>query len=865
MTQERLFAVPHTHYDAVVFKTRAEYLEMGLPIILEALQCLQANPSYRFVLDQVCYIRPFLERYPEEEGTFRSLLAQGRLQITCGMDTMADVNIPSGESFVRQVLYGKGYCRDRLGVEVTAGWALDTFGHHPQMPQLLRKAGFDCYYFARGVPKAMNYEFIWQGIDGSQILALWLPYSYGFLYGSPQNLAEFSEFVRARYAQIKPLASTSVLLGLSGVDLGVPEPHLATLAAEFNRQSSAPFEIVVASPDEYLAALRAELAAGPELAVIGNDLNPIFQGCYSSRIEVKQTNRELERLLTTVEKLDALAAWLGLPIDGASLMRAWEPVLFNQFHDCICGVQVDKVFDDTMKSYAFSKRLGTELLEERLQSITDRVDTRGEGIALLVYNTLSWERTDVVEVEVAFTQTGVLELGLQDAAGQPLPVQGVEAERHAAGGLKRARVIFVARGVPALGYAVYHLIPNGAATLSSSIAAGSSEHSAFSVADSQQMSKDHGFIANEYLRAEFDLWTGALVSLRTKPQDWEALRGGAGNVIARERDGGDFWQLKGALKGGMATAGDQRQPPPQPGQAELSCDQVGDGAVHRGSVMADFRISHPFGSGWVVLRAQVYAGIRRMDLRTEILNNDEWVRYRALFPTTIVGGKIVHEIPFGAIERPNQELPAQNWIDYSDGRHGLALLNRGLPGNNVDEGVMMLSLCRAAQLVAYAFAGGYEPGVSSASGQEKGKRLIFDYALLPHEGSWQEAQAYRAGLEFNNPLLVCKSAPHAGSLPSRWELLSVKPGNVVVSATKASADGQTIVRVYEAEGRPVLGAEIRLAPGLQDAEETDLLEQAQHQLTPEQGVLRFDLGAFEIKTFKLRLAPCGATGVAGSA
>ena len=150
--QDRLFIIPHTHYDAVVFKTRSEYLEMGLPIILHALRCLQADSRYRFVLDQVCYIRPFLERYPEEEAAFREMVAQGRLQIACGMDTMADVNIPSGESFVRQVLYGKGYCRDKLGLEVTTGWALDTFGHHPQMPQLLRKAGFDCYYFFRGVP-----------------------------------------------------------------------------------------------------------------------------------------------------------------------------------------------------------------------------------------------------------------------------------------------------------------------------------------------------------------------------------------------------------------------------------------------------------------------------------------------------------------------------------------------------------------------------------------------------------------------------------------------------------------------------------------------------------------------------------------
>jgi alpha-mannosidase len=282
--------------------------------------------------------------------------------------------------------------------------------------------------------------------------------------------------------------------------------------------------------------------------------------------------------------------------------------------------------------------------------------------------------------------------------------------------------------------------------------------------------------------------------------------------------------------------------------------------VSRGPVVSEFRVEHPFGSkGRFSTTVRLYAGLRRIDLGTRILNNDPFVRYRVLFPTSIPKGQGVHEIPFGAIRRPaGIEFPAQNWMDYSDGEYGLTLINRGLPGNNVDEGVMMLSLLRTAQLVAYAFAGGYEPGVSSASGQEVGKRLSFDYALLPHQGTWREARAYRAGLEFNNPLIVRKAAPHPGALPGRWGLLEVSPDNVVLSAVKPGEDGSTVVRVYEAEGRPVRGAELRLKTGLVMAEETDLLENAQKKLDVEGGAaLRFALGPFEIKTFKLRLAGPG--------
>jgi len=856
--KDRLYFIPHTHYDAAVFKTRAEYLEMGLPLIVYALQCLRDDLRYRFVLDQVCYIKPFLERYPEQEAVFREFVAQGRLQIVCGMDSMADVNIPSGESFIRQVLYGKGYCQDKLGLDVTTGWALDTFGHHPQMPQLLRQAGFDCYYFFRGAPSVDTpSEFMWEGIDGSQVLAFWLPYSYGYLFGSPKNLPEFAQFMRQRYASLKPFAATRNVLGLSGIDLGEPEPHVPALAEAFN-DGAPPFEIVVATPAEFEEAFKAGIDPERPLQVIKEDLNPIFQGCYSSRIEVKQWNRELERLLTTVEKLDALAAWAGLPTDGATLARAWEPVLFSQFHDQICGVQMDKVFDDTMRSYYYCNRLGGELIEERLRALTAEIDTRAErsvegAIPLIVWNTLAWERSDVATVEVSFVETGVTDLALVDGEGEEIPLQVTSAERHPSGGLRRATILFVARNVPSMGYAVYHLLARGGAAGGR---AGPGQDAPV-VARISEQDRECGYLENDNLRLTIDLSTGALRGLYLKGQDWQALRGegaelgGLGNVVARQPDGGDFWRINGVLRGDIAIASDERHPAPREHQALFSSSQVGAGRVQHGPVMAEFAVSHPFGSGYLHSQIRLYAGLGRVDLHTELLNNEEWVRYRVLFPTTIREGKITHEIPFGAIERPPQELPAQNWIDYGDGQHGLALLNRGLPGNNVDEGVMMLSLSRASALVAYGYGGGNEPGLSSSSGQEKGKWLKFDYALLPHAGAWQDAQVYRAGLEFNNPLIVSKSAPHPGRLAPRWGLVQAAPGSVVVSALKVAQDGALVVRVYEAEGKAVTGASLRITPAPQRAQEADLLERDLGEIRLDDGTIRFDLGAFEIKTFKL--------------
>ncbi len=151
-TKDLFLFIPHTHWEGAVFKTHEEYLEMGLPIILRALRLLKIHPHYRFVLDQACYVQPFLERYPEEKATFRQFLAEGRMEMVGGMDVMPDVNMPGGESLIRQILYGKGYFRRELGVDVNIGWQLDTFGHHAQMPQLMRLAGYRSIWSQRGVP-----------------------------------------------------------------------------------------------------------------------------------------------------------------------------------------------------------------------------------------------------------------------------------------------------------------------------------------------------------------------------------------------------------------------------------------------------------------------------------------------------------------------------------------------------------------------------------------------------------------------------------------------------------------------------------------------------------------------------------------
>ena len=439
------------------------------------------------------------------------------------------------------------------------------------------------------------------------------------------------------------------------------------------------------------------MARRPQRPVVRGELNPIFQGTYSSRIELKQRTRELERLLTTAEKLGAMLRWLGMPADEDVLWRAWEPMLFNQTHDLMSGVMTDRVYEDTIRGYDFSQRIADGEVQARLQSMSTRIDTQGEGIPVVVFNMLGWPRTDIALASVGFSQSDVKDLGLVGPDGQAVPVQVFNGEHYAGGGLLRAEIAFVARDVPAMGYSVYRLLPRaaGAGTRVRAEGVGDSatgphpnplpKGEGTSIATAAK-TRDEPVLENEQYRVEFDPAGGAITRLIVKPEQWNALSG-PGNVVAREEDHGDLWELYHTLNGGSAIAMKTQSAVPQAGKALFSSatarharhgeSRPGRLRVHRSAIPSARRASSP-------PRSASMPDCGGSTSTRKIVNNDRFVRYRALFPTSLREGRSVHEIPFGAIGGPSGiELPAQNWIDYGNGRRGLALLNRGLPGNVV--------------------------------------------------------------------------------------------------------------------------------------------------------------------------------------
>jgi alpha-mannosidase len=840
MAKITVYVVPHFHYDAAWLETYEGYLRICHRHILDVLNLMRSEPTYRFVLDQVALVRPFAERYPEQAAYLKQLVREGRIELVCGMFVMPDANLPTGESFIRQIETGKRYYREAFGVDVRVGWMLDVFGNHPQIPQLMRRSGFDHYVFGRVMPPESPSEFVWRGIDGSELPCHWMPYHYVILYPAPANVFEFTRFVEDRLQLMGPHRTGDQVMMLNGMDFAPPQRHVPSLAREFN-QTREDVALVLATPSDFLARIRPD-----RLATIRGDFNAVFQGCYSARIEVKQRSRAAELALLDAERWGAVADVAdGAPAARAGqqdeeLERAWERAMLAQFHDVICGCHTDAVFHEAMRDLDSALETAHRRRDAALQRLASRVTTHEAPVSLVVFNSLSWRRTDIARATVGISEHGVFEVSLRDAAGHVVPMQLDDAERYPDGGLKQITVAFLAEGVPATGYRTYHLAYEsadaGASPLSSvgDVLAGAIEHHPHVQS-----------IENEHWALQFDGWTGAITSLRDKLSGDEYIdrQRRLGNVIVKEPDHGDPWEINGPCRGGATVPTNRPFPFPERYEADFSERYGGQGHTRHGDVYAEFAIGSPFGTGSRSQQVRVHRGLRRIDFATTLVNHDEWVRYRIAFPTPLREGRIWREIPFGAVQQTEGEFPAQNWIDYSDGTRGVALLNRGLPGNNVTDGVLMLSVLKCTPLRGQSMEGAFE----------KGKAHRFEYALLPHAGDWRDAQVWRAGMELNHPLTVVKVVHGTGELPASEAFAEARPAGVVVSAIR-SAENQTLVRIYEAKGRRTKGS-ITFAREVAAARNADLLGQ------PEKGKVFFTgrkveyhLKPFEIKTFVVTFA-----------
>ncbi|MHB0875786.1 MAG: glycoside hydrolase family 38 N-terminal domain-containing protein, partial [Anaerolineae bacterium] len=139
----QIHLIPNFHYDVTWHKDMATFMRLSADILLEALDLLDREPSFRYVLDHVTFVEGFLKLHPEQHERLRRHVDSGRIELVGGMYSMMDCDMPDGEAFARQLLYGQRWLERCLGRRARVGWFLDNYGFTPQLPQLLHQAGMD--------------------------------------------------------------------------------------------------------------------------------------------------------------------------------------------------------------------------------------------------------------------------------------------------------------------------------------------------------------------------------------------------------------------------------------------------------------------------------------------------------------------------------------------------------------------------------------------------------------------------------------------------------------------------------------------------------------------------------------------------
>ena len=782
------------------------------------LKLMDQFPDYTYSQDQAVVFE-MMERYFPD--VFKAIVQKARtgnfIPVSSSWVQM-DENVSDGESLVRQFLYGQKYSKEKFGHYIRAAWQPDVFGHPYSMPQIARKAGIELYLFNRPHDPSRPPIIWWRGLDGSRVLGYTTPGEYT----QPMD-HEHTTVLGMKNADRAGVKNIMVLYGM-GDHGGGPNPEDVAGIAKLN---ASPDDVRVKTTNvaDYIDILLTEKKDFP---VVQGEMQNVFPGCYTTQVEMKRHNRQAEQLLLDAEKMSELAVFFDYRdyYPNRDITEAWKIALLDQAHDLAAGSGIGPIYADAARQYEEIFERGHRALNFSLQNLGLQVDTRGEGIPVVVYNPQSWDRSDLV-----ITETSAFSLPSRMVAihGQEVvPVQVLKPATKA-GARETATVAFVAQNVPQMGLKLYRVVPE---TNSRKLTASSLQVGA----------KPRWYLENEFFRVELNPETGYIARLYDKSNEREAFRG----------DGNFLLALEDTAERAKETSPEYAGPAWDIGLTGKKWE-IGKAAriqiVERGPARATLRVVHRFRDSEFCQDISLIAGVPRVDVEFSTDWYERATFLKAGFPVSVSSTQVTAEIPYGAIERQQtgNEMVMGKWVDISDDGYGLAILNNGRNGFDAKDNVIRLSVIR----------GPWGPDPRADEGHHS-----FGYSIYPHRGGWQEGKVEFQALAFNSPLMALQEPAHAspqeqwagkaGGLPDAYSFIKTESDHVVLYAMKQMEgfyDTDAILRFFECEGRQG-DVSIQLPRSVRVLE-TNLLEDVVLGTVGEGQTIRFHMKPWEIKTLRL--------------
>jgi alpha-mannosidase len=803
-----IHATGHAHIDIAWLWTLGQTRRKAERTFHTTIRLMEQFPDYHFTQSQPQLYQFIKEDQPALFEAIKQRIKEKRWEPIGGMWVEADCNLSGAESLARQFLLGRTFFHEHFGRDAESPilWLPDVFGYAWALPQLIQQAGLKYFMTIKigwSQYNRLPYDtFMWQGIDGTQILTHFSTVKeFGSAYASTYNaMANAKEALGTwQNFQQKELHKDLLMAYGFGDGGGGPTREMLENISVMKNFPALP-KVQQSSVKRFFEAI-APLAASRVMPVWNGELYLEYhRGTYTTQARNKRANRKSEFLLHDAE---FLAAYTSLITDYeypmTAFQNAWQTVCLNQFHDIIPGSSIGAVYEESQQQYTELTKNVIQLRDEALDVLTQNLN----GDVFLVNTT-------------SFTQQGLVFI-LGDSPwqrltrdGEPVPVQQTESGVWAeAGELAPYSVI-----------ALKTTMDDGAQTVKS-----------------DQLSAISGqILENNFLRVEFNN-NGDITSIFDKQANREVL---APNSLANQFQAfedrpksWDAWDVDIFYDDKMWLA-----------EPASSIEIVEYGEL-RQTIEIKRRILNSFYTQHISLNYNS----ARLDFDTHVDWHDRHILLKVAFPVDVLAPQATYEIQWGNVQRLTHrntswdwarfETCAHKWVDLSEGNYGVSLLNDCKYGHDIQGNVMRITLLRSPTM----------PDPMADFGEHQ-----FKYSLYPHSGSWNE-ETQREAYLLNDPIIVFQRT--VDNRPSTMvhgpgSMVSVSEPNVIIETVKRAEDGNGIIfRLYESQ-RKRGQVQVRFGFAVESAWETNLLEENESALSVENDSILLNLRPYQIVTLRVK-------------
>jgi alpha-mannosidase len=810
LKQRKVYLLGNAHIDVAWLWAIAETKDVMQRTFSSALQLQKDYPELIFNQSTALSYVWMEEANPELFAQIQTAVQEEKWEVIGGMWVEPDCNLPSGESLIRQILYGKNYFRNKFNRDIKIAWLPDTFGFNWQLPQILSKSGFEALITQKltwnDTNKFPHQIFWWQGVDGSQI----------FTYFSNEIGLGIEPVAIAKFlSQQEQKHHVPECLWLYGVGDrgGGPTADMLNIGREW-ANSEIFFTLAPSTAEDFILKLKQDLDQA-SIPCWQDELYLEFhRGTYTTKAAQKRQHRQAEILITNTEKLCAIASIMQkAKYPRLSLEKAWQGLMLNQFHDILPGTSIPEVLADADLVWAEVRNLCVD--------ITNAIFTPSQAQSIVassftLWNFQNWLRTEVVEIDKIqnFTDTEVVNLvSILSSDTIALPIQRTEKG-----------LLIVAQDIPSFGAVSCKLLP---ANILQVIADIPTVSMAISDLNSEI------YLENQYLKVTINSQTGEIAQIFDRRY---------GNSLLSQPCELQFFEDKGQYWDAWNIDPDYEKH--QLAGITLESIEVQE----QGPIRISVRIVRKFGRSRFQQDIYLDAYSAFFTVTNHVDWQEDYVLVKVAFPLSFSAPSATYEIPMGAIARSTMaetpeakakfEVSAQFWADLSSDNVGLSVLNDCKYGYDAKPNQLRLTLLRSPNW----------PCPDSDKGIHE-----FTYRLLPHQGSWRDAQVVCEGYNLNNALMISPSnnllePEHSDH---RFSFIAIASNAIVISALKLAEDSLSwILRLYEAHGELVT-TEITFHLAISSITECDLMERDLGEISHSGNQFSCEFQPHEIKTLKV--------------